>query len=231
MPIASRKKRVDAGIDPNNVIDGPRKRVRRSTEAANRSERSNSKSRSRPQRPTLQLKTQAGRNTIVGGKGKNPVVFEQGIKIWIAVLQATDPSGRSLAVDLLESPSKKSWPDLYIATRDFVSLKEIKNKLDHGSYPTMQAVKRDFDTMCNNAKLFSVSGSSTWVDADNVQKLVEQEFRAVTGEPAEMEVDQTALVANRAESSISKAPKTHLPVLGKLLKMRLQKLYEMKDGK
>ncbi|KAG8958791.1 Methionine aminopeptidase 2 [Tulasnella sp. 408] len=234
MSSASGRKRPDAGLDTSNIIEGPRKRARESTAAANHFEQSNSKSPSpaptpQPKKLTLKLKKQAGGSSMVGGEGKNQVVFEQGMKIWNAVKHAKDPSGRPLAPDFLELPSKKSWPDYYVIIQHPISLKEIKNKLDNGDYPTTRAVKADFDTMWNNAKQYNVPGSGIWIDADNLHKLVQKEFTAVTGEPADMEVDQPAPAEDRAESSVSKAPKTRPPALGKLLKMRLQKLYKMTD--
>ncbi|KAG8911659.1 hypothetical protein FRC01_005596 [Tulasnella sp. 417] len=234
MSTASGRKRPDAGLDTSNIIDGPRKRARESTAAANHFEQSNSKSPSpaptpQPKKLTLKLKKQAGGSSIVGAEGKNPLVFEQGMKIWNAVKNAKDPGGRSLAIDFLELPSKKSWPDYYGIIQHPISLKEIKTKLDNGDYPTTRAVKVDFDLMWNNAKQYNVPGSGIWIDADTLHKLVQREFTAVTGEPADMEVDLPAPAEEKAESSISKAPKTRPPALGKLLKMRLQKLYKMTD--
>lgn len=61
------------------------------------------------------------------------------------------------------------------------------------------------------------------------QKLVQREFTTITGESADMEVDQPQPAEDKPDPSSSKAPKTRPPALGKLLKARLQKLYKMTD--
>lgn len=99
MSSSSNRKRPDAGLDTSNIIDGPRKRARESNAAAVNRDQSNSKSPSpppttpAPKKLTLKLKKQGtGASSMVAGsaEAKDPVVFEQGMRLWNLVRNAQD---------------------------------------------------------------------------------------------------------------------------------------------
>jgi Bromodomain len=74
-------------------------------------------------------------------------------------------SDRTLCHDFLRLPSKRQYADYYSLIKRPISLDEIKAQLDSDAYPSLDGVKRDFDTCFRNAKKYNMKESQIWKDA------------------------------------------------------------------
>ena len=62
-------------------------------------------------------------------------------------------------------PSKRQYADYYNLIKRPIALDEIKAQLDSDAYPSLDGVKRDFDTCFRNAKKYNMKESQIWKDA------------------------------------------------------------------
>ena len=116
-------------------------------------------------------------------------VKEQGLKLWQTVKDEVDkecvtrpvclpalarcllfidhdpPSGRSLSVDFLRLPNKRTYPDYYTVIKKPIALDKIKSQLDAGQYPSLIAVKTDLEQCFRNAKRYNLKDSQIFNDA------------------------------------------------------------------
>ncbi|KAH9958985.1 Bromodomain-containing protein [Russula dissimulans] len=126
-------------------------------------------------------------------------VKEQGSKLWQTVKDAVDkecvtgpslltlinhdpPSGRSLSVDFLRLPNKRTYPDYYIVIKKPISLDKIKSQLDEGQYLSVLAVKNDLEQCFRNAKRYNLRDSQIFNDAKFLHKLTSKEYVNMTGD-------------------------------------------------
>ncbi|BGO93526.1 hypothetical protein NBRC10512_006555 [Rhodotorula toruloides] len=64
-----------------------------------------------------------------------------------------------------ELPPKRDYPDYYLIITQPISLKEIKKKVNNGTYPDTDAFARDIHLMLNNAMTYNEEGSIVYEDA------------------------------------------------------------------
>lgn len=76
--------------------------------------------------------------------------------------------GRTLSLDFLRRPSKRLYPDYYKLIQRPIALEEIKKQLEHGAYPSLEAVKSDFELCFHNAKQYNMKDSEIWRDAKDL---------------------------------------------------------------
>ncbi|BGP01946.1 Nuclear protein STH1/NPS1 [Rhodotorula toruloides] len=74
-----------------------------------------------------------------------------------------------------ELPPKRDYPDYYLIITQPISLKEIKKKVNNGTYPDTDAFARDIHLMLNNAMTYNEEGSIVYEDA----RLLRETFNAV----------------------------------------------------
>ncbi|KAJ7597482.1 RSC complex protein [Mycena floridula] len=139
-----------------------------------------------------------------------PSVREQGLRLWHTIKDAVNKEGRNISFDFVRKPPKKLYPGYYIQIRQPIALEDIKKRLDANSYPTLEAVRQDFELCFNNAKEFNMKESVIWRDAKDLLKLTNKTYRKMV--PSE------------------DGEKKHKPPsLNRLLKTKLQQVIEMTD--
>lgn len=57
------------------------------------------------------------------------------------------------------------YPDYYQIIKSPIALDDIKKRLDTDAYPSMQAVRADFELLFNNALQYNMKDSVIWKDA------------------------------------------------------------------
>lgn len=77
-------------------------------------------------------------------------------------------SGRILSTDFVRKPSKKLYPDYYTFIEHPIALEDIKKQLESNVYPTLEAVRQDFELCFENAKLYNMKDSDIWKDAKDL---------------------------------------------------------------
>ncbi|KAG5647743.1 hypothetical protein DXG03_008466 [Asterophora parasitica] len=144
---------------------------------------------------------------------KKEDVQELGLKLWQTVKDAVNKEGRPLATDFLRRPSKRLYPDYYQLIERPIALDDIKKQIDTGGYPTLAAVRQDFELCFSNAKQYNMKESDIWRDAKDLLKLANKTYNKLLPPDEDNE-----------DGSKSKAPN-----LSRLMKARLQKLVDKTD--
>lgn len=85
-------------------------------------------------------------------------------------------SGQSMATVFLRKVPKRQYPQYYEIIEQPIAMDDIKKKLDHGDYVSLEAVRSDFELMFNNAKQFNATDSYIYQDAKElmVSLVIEQ---------------------------------------------------------
>ncbi|KAL1739711.1 Bromodomain-containing protein, partial [Schizophyllum fasciatum] len=134
-----------------------------------------------------------------------------GLRLWQVARDAVNKEGRLLSGQFLQKPPRKIYPDYYALIKRPIAFDDIRRKLDKDAYPTLDAVREDFELCFTNAKTYNLKGSEIYNDAKDLLKLV----------------NKTAARLSGTETHEKKKDKR--PTLHKLLKSRLQKLIEKTD--
>ncbi|KAJ7492311.1 RSC complex protein [Mycena latifolia] len=137
-------------------------------------------------------------------------VREQGMKLWHTVRDAVNKEGRILSTDFVRKPSKKLYPDYYTYIQHPIALEDIKKQLESDFYPTLEAVRQDFELCFENAKLYNRKDSEIWKDAKDLLKLANKTYNK--------------LVPSDEDGEHAKKPSLH-----RLAKARLTKLVAKTD--
>ncbi|KAJ7847860.1 RSC complex protein [Mycena leptocephala] len=138
-------------------------------------------------------------------------VREQGLKLWHTVKDAVNKEGRILSTDFVRKPPKKLYPDYYAIIQHPIALEDIKKQLESNVYPTLEAVRQDFELCFENAKSYNMKDSGIWRDAKDLLKLTNKTYHKMV--PSEEDGEPTG-----------KKPSVH-----RLAKTRLLKIIEKTD--
>ena len=80
--------------------------------------------------------------------------------------------GRQRSYLFLTLPSKRVYPDYYVAIKQPISMNEIRQKLEDHVYQSTQEFLDDFDLMFSNAMHYNVEGSEVYEDAVYLRSLL-----------------------------------------------------------
>lgn len=131
------------------------------------------------------------------------------------------------------------YPDYYQIIKSPIALDDIKKRLDTDVYPSMHAVRADFELLFNNALQYNMKDSVIWKDAKEML-VHDLTFRAhvlssqLFCSPQRLvhkTYDKLAPAAEGDDISDDddKKGKSKAPNLSRLIKSRLQKLVEKTD--
>ncbi|GJN92633.1 hypothetical protein Rhopal_005668-T1 [Rhodotorula paludigena] len=84
-----------------------------------------------------------------------------------------------------ELPAKRDYPDYYLLIQHPISLKEIKKKVNNGTYPNTDAFASDIYLMLQNAMTYNDDGSIVFQDARLLRETFDAAYRQLTynGQP------------------------------------------------
>ncbi|GAA5945416.1 hypothetical protein JCM10213_005973 [Rhodosporidiobolus nylandii] len=84
-----------------------------------------------------------------------------------------------------ELPSKRDYPDYYLLIQHPISLKEIKKKVNNGTYADTNAFAQDVHLMLNNAMTYNEEGSIVYTDAVLLRQTFDAAYNQLTynGQP------------------------------------------------
>ncbi|GAA5856967.1 hypothetical protein JCM8547_008488 [Rhodosporidiobolus lusitaniae] len=96
-------------------------------------------------------------------------------------------SGHQCAGLFNELPGKRDYPDYYVLIRTPISLKEIKKKINNGTYADTHAFAQDIYLMLNNAMTYNEEGSIVYTDALLLRQTFDAAYSQLTynGQPRE----------------------------------------------
>ena len=78
-----------------------------------------------------------------------------------------------LFMDLVD---KKEYPDYYTLIKNPISMNIIKERIHSFYYDNIQEFKNDFHVMFENARIFNEEGSIVYQDADEMEKILDQQL-------------------------------------------------------
>ena len=137
--------------------------------------------------------------------------------------------GRLLSGQFLQKPSRKIYPDYYNFIQRPIAFDDIRKKLDRNAYPTLEAVREDFELCFTNAKTYNLKGSEIYNDAKDLLVRVPATRLSALLTSVQKLVNKTA--ARLAGVDPHEKKKDKPPTLHKLLKSRLQKLIDKTDDR
>merc|ERR1711860_439739 len=80
-------------------------------------------------------------------------------KLIEAVVGYEDSDGRILSEPFYKLPSRKELPDYYEIIRKPVDIAKIQQRIEEDRYEDMDALERDFMTLCKNTQHYNEDGS------------------------------------------------------------------------
>merc|ERR1712130_72309 len=115
-------------------------------------------------------------------KKKNKKLMKKMKKLIDAVMQYEDQDGRILSEPFYKLPSRKELPDYYEIIRKPVDIAKIQQRIEEDTYEDMDALERDFMTLCKNTQHYNEDGSLIFEDSivlqsvfTNARERIEQE--------------------------------------------------------
>ncbi|WFC93451.1 RSC chromatin remodeling complex ATPase component [Malassezia brasiliensis] len=122
-----------------------------------------------------------------------------------AVEHCEDPeTGRRRCMLFIDIPKKSEYPDYHVLIANPIAMRQIRKRIENRTYKTLEACKKDFHLMFNNARTYNQEGSLVWNDAEELQRVFDETYERVQQE-LEAEDDQTATEADdsQAEAPVS----------------------------
>merc|ERR1711909_49558 len=123
-------------------------------------------------------------------------------KLIEVVMQYQDSDGRTLSEPFYKLPSRKELPDYYEIIRKPVDIAKIQQRIEEDRYEDMDALERDFMTLCKNTQHYNEDGSLIFEDSivlqsvfTNARERIEQE--ADEPEPVQDEDDEDVEKSSR----------------------------------
>ncbi|GAC95164.1 hypothetical protein PHSY_002739 [Pseudozyma hubeiensis SY62] len=215
-------------IESSNILDGPRKRLRASNNAA--ADDASAAAASSP------AGTSASGSASASTAGMGVIerrihslsveqVAQYGQKLMDTVMEATDPTdGDPLHEFFLELPDAQEYPDYYEIIKRPMALEEIQSKLDQRSYPTLPDVKHDFETICNNAKRYNLRDTPVWLKAKELHSLIKITYvQIVESLPEPSAADTSVPATSAAPTTASAVGAQDTPLRPKRIMLRASK--------
>jgi len=97
-----------------------------------------------------------------------------------AVMECTDHEGRRRCDMFRELPSRKEYPDYFQTITNPIAISTIRKRSSGSHYKTVTQYINDWRLMFNNARTYNQEGSWVYVDAEEMQKVLESTFRQQT---------------------------------------------------
>jgi len=132
-----------------------------------------------------------------------------------AVQNLYDEDGRQRCVLFKDLPNKTEYPDYYQLIKTPIAMSHLRKRASTNYYKTVLAYRDEWRLMFNNARTYNQEGSWVYVDANEMQKVLEAVFRKefvgtdLPGADA-IDSDNGAGFVGRSESNAPKpAPKLY----------------------
>merc|ERR1712168_609117 len=110
-------------------------------------------------------------------------------KLLEVVMQYEDSDGRVLSEPFYKLPSRKELPDYYEIIRKPVDIAKIQQRIEDDKYEDMDALERDFMTLCKNTQQYNEDGSLIFEDSIVLQSVFTNARSRIEREPDEADDD------------------------------------------
>merc|ERR1712173_362434 len=122
-------------------------------------------------------------------------------KLIEVVMQYQDSDGRTLSEPFYKLPSKKELPDYYEIIRKPVDIAKIQQRIEEDRYEDMDALERDFMTLCKNTQHYNEDGSLIFEDSIVLQSVFTNARERIEQEPDEPDDDDDSSRMDMDEDS------------------------------
>ncbi|GAA5913155.1 hypothetical protein JCM5296_007550 [Sporobolomyces johnsonii] len=185
------------GIDTSLIISSDRKRRRGDgSEETGPSTRHGGRASS-PNPATVPATTPAEFEDV---RKKSMILYDK----LLAQRDPADPN-RMLYYAFTELPSQEDYPDYYNMIKKPISLREVKQKIDSLAYNCLLDAKTDMNQIFVNAKRYNAPGSTIFVDAKKLHKVLRSTYAVLTGEAPPPEEDDLPVAPTPSSAAVSRA--------------------------
>merc|ERR1712242_148171 len=112
-------------------------------------------------------------------------------KLIEVVMQYQDSDGRTLSEPFYKLPSRKELPDYYEIIRKPVDIAKIQQRIEEDRYEDMDALERDFMTLCKNTQHYNEDGSLIFEDSIVLQSVFTNARERLEQEPDDPDEDES----------------------------------------
>merc|ERR1712183_496962 len=117
-------------------------------------------------------------------------------KLLEVVMQYEDSDGRILSEPFHRLPSRKELPDYYEVIRKPIDIAKIQQRIDDDKYEDMDALERDFMTLCKNTQHYNEDGSLIFEDSFVLQSVFTNARERLEMEPDEPEEEESNITGD-----------------------------------
>ncbi|KAJ7102506.1 SNF2-family ATP dependent chromatin remodeling factor snf21 [Mycena belliarum] len=96
------------------------------------------------------------------------------------VVSCEDADGRKRCDLFRELPDKHEYPNYYQLITQPIALSHLRKRAQGPYYKDMQQYRNDWSLMFNNARTFNQEGSWVYIDADEMEKVLDATFKRLT---------------------------------------------------
>ncbi|KAJ7171766.1 SNF2-family ATP dependent chromatin remodeling factor snf21 [Mycena crocata] len=118
------------------------------------------------------------------GNDVPPAVREKMKKVFAecyrAVVNCEDSDGRKRCELFRELPDRHEYPNYYQLITQPIALSHLRKRGAASYYKDMQHYRNDWTLMFNNARTFNQEGSWVYIDADEMEKVLDATFKRLT---------------------------------------------------
>ncbi|KAJ7139490.1 SNF2-family ATP dependent chromatin remodeling factor snf21 [Mycena epipterygia] len=118
------------------------------------------------------------------GNDVSPAVREKMKKVFAecyrAVVACEDPDGRKRCDLFRELPDKHDYPDYYQLITQPIALSHLRKRGGGPYYKDVQQYRNDWTLMFNNARTYNQEGSWVYIDAVEMEKVLDATFKRLT---------------------------------------------------
>ncbi|GAA5948731.1 hypothetical protein JCM21900_005276 [Sporobolomyces salmonicolor] len=185
------------GIDTSLIISSDRKRRRGDgSEETGPSTRHGGRASS-PNPATVPATTPAEFEEV---RKKSMILYDK----LLAQRDPADPN-RMLYYAFTELPSQEDYPDYYRMIKKPISLQEVKQKIDTLAYSCLLDAKTDMNQIFVNAKRYNAPGSTIFVDAKKLHKVLRSTYAVLAGEAPPPEEDDLPVAPTPSSAPAARA--------------------------
>jgi len=97
-----------------------------------------------------------------------------------AVVACEDADGRKRCELFRELPDKHDYPDYYQLISQPIALSHLRKRASGAYYKDVQHYRNDWTLMFNNARTYNQEGSWVYIDAVEMEKVLDATFKRLT---------------------------------------------------
>ena len=95
-----------------------------------------------------------------------------------------EETGRKRCLLFIDIPKRSEYPDYHMLIAHPICMRQIRRRIENRTYKSLEACRDDFHLMFNNARTYNQEGSLVWNDAEELQRVFDTTYDAVSKQVA-----------------------------------------------